>query len=535
MSYLKKVSVRTTYLWLDPVNYASLFAYNAGKPTIKYLDGEEGIPLTADRWSYQSRLVTPGLSRGNTPHQYRVSASTEGKGLGMRKTVLTLSALGVAALIAACTPQAVKDVTGNNNPTAIANQAAGTETCMTCHGDSTVLNEKIQNARDSWMTSVHAQGFPAALIDSAGNPIATELEGADSYYANAGACIVCHTKEGFNNNIAGKYPATGPASTDQIKTPSSLTCFTCHKPHTNGNFDLVLAASKSVTLNSGGVYNKSEGSLCASCHQSRTAGGDGETAAVKAAQGGISTRVGPHHGPQADLLLGKDGARYAGKTYMNSAHTTQDKANCITCHMSYPESGTYGFSPNVSGHSFNAVGMVHGAEKANTSGCVTCHTAKTSSTAGLEALAVGAQGALPVSGHLRSGDAYYDTGKSTKHYDTINKLMTALINPVTGKGLLESAYLRTDVATKSITVSADGRGALTFTTSPKFPTATANTPAARFAKAYYNYNYIREDKSFGVHNPTFAAQLLWDSCEDLLKLGATSSVAATESALPARP
>lgn len=435
-----------------------------------------------------------------------------------------LSGLGLAVLLAACNPAVVKDNSTATNPTgtnvtAIQNAAAGTDTCMTCHGDGTELNEKIQNARDSWLTSTHAKGMTAALLDSTGAVIGSEQEGADSYYANGGGCQVCHTKEGFNRKVAGKYAdGTYDESTDFIKHPSSLTCFTCHKPHTNGNFDLVVPPTKAVTLLSGAVYDKEKGSVCASCHMARTPNGDGAQYALDAVKGGsLSSHWGAHHGPQADLLLGKGGAQYTGKTYGNGMHKSLTGANCITCHMPYPDA-RFGGSANLSGHSFNVVGTVHGAEKANVTGCVTCH----------DSASLTAANVATTNGHLRANDAYFKTSKGSAHYDKINKLLTALVDPTKpdGDGLLQSAYQLASVAgpTKKIGFSADGRGMPETFSKISDAAATADSAKVRFAKALYNYKFVLEDKSFGVHNDVYASQLLWDSCDDLISLGATTSI-----------
>ncbi len=404
-------------------------------------------------------------------------------------------------------------------------QATGQSTsfdCMTCHGDRTALGEKVQNARDSWKTSVHALGFLAALVDGTGTVIALENEGADSFYANGGGCQVCHTKEGFNKKVDGVYTSASPASSDTIQAPSSLTCFTCHKPHSNGNFDLVVPAASAATLISGAVYSKNKGSLCASCHMARTPASGGAAYALSSIRGsGLSASWGPHHGPQADLLLGKAGAEYTGKTYGNGAHTSLQGADCITCHMLYPATRAAG-SPNLAGHSFNAVGIVHGVEKGNVAGCVICHDATLT-----KALSVGASGALQAKGHLHVNDAYFTLGKAEEHYAKMNDLLIALVNPdATGSGLLQAAYELPTVAGagKTISWSKDGRYMPT-TESLKDPAATADSPKVRFAMALYNYKFVLEDKSFGVHNNVYASQLLWDSCEDLIALtGATASI-----------
>lgn len=448
----------------------------------------------------------------------------------MKKRIFTLSALGVAVLLSGCPATKTDNTSVVQSPTAIANAAAGTDTCMKCHGDSTVLNDKIQNARDTWMTSVHAKGITAALKDSTGAIIGHESEGPDSFYANAGGCQICHTKEGFLKKVEGKYnvgSATDSAaalSADSIKGPSSLTCFTCHKPHTNGNFDLVIPASKAVTLTSGAVYDKSKGSICADCHQSRVDANGPNASIVSSLKGsGAGGRFGGHYGVQGDMLLGKGGAEYAGKTYSHSNHKSNKDANCITCHMTYPDTGRFSGSSNLAGHSFNAVGIVHGAQKGNAAGCVSCHTGAKSANA------------TATKGHLQAGDAYFTRSTTDKNYDEVNTLLTALVDPTnSGDGLLQSALRLPTVAgaTASIVFTTDGRYKVSGlvdnnnkTINIKEATATdEGSPKARFAKALFNYSFVWEDKSFGNHNATYTKQLLWDAANDLTNLGATTSV-----------
>ncbi len=50
---------------------------------------------------------------------------------------------------------------------------------------------------------------------------------------------------------------------------------------------------------------------------------------------------------------------------------------------------------------------------------------------------------------------------------------------------------------------------------------------AEHAGALYNYLIIARSKDLGVHNPTYAKQLLWDSIKQIKGVNPTS--------LPARP
>lgn len=442
------------------------------------------------------------------------------KGQGMKKSILLAAAICGSFWLIGCTPAAVKDAKQ------VQATATGTESCMACHGDDTVLNNKIQNARDTWVVSAHAQGIKAPLKDGDGNIIEMIAEGPNSYYANGGGCQVCHTKEGFNKKAEGKYADQAAIDADYVQSPSSLTCFTCHKPHTKGNFDLVIPPEKAITLTSGATYDKSKGSICASCHQARTPSTGSNTWVLDNVKKGVSSRLGMHYGVQSDMLLGVGGAEYEGKTYSSSAHKSNKDANCITCHMPYPAKRFSG-SNQLAGHSFNAVTLVHGTETGNTTGCVTCHPN------------VSTTNAKTADGHIQKGDVYFKASTSDTNYSTVNTLMKALVDPTKGgDGLLMSAVRRTNVAgaTASILFSADNRYKFAgiydtqdatkkvYTLKDATATSSESSEKARFLKALVNYMFVWEDRSFGVHNGTYAKQLLWDAANDLKTMGATTSV-----------
>src|SRR6185295_13169763 len=87
-----------------------------------------------------------------------------------------------------------------------------------------------------------------------------------------------------------------------------INCQTCHEPHgeTNpsGAAHLVRTV-KDVTLADGTrITDGGAGLLCMNCHQSR------QNAAKYAETTAGSARFGPHHGPQADMLVGANGYTY---------------------------------------------------------------------------------------------------------------------------------------------------------------------------------------------------------------------------------
>ncbi len=365
-----------------------------------------------------------------------------------------------------------------------------------------------------------------------------------------------------------------PLTADVILNPSPLGCFGCHTPHgigTTDNVDLdqAIPEGTAITTQAGGVWgnastgtNKDKGHICAECHQIRLNNQPTTSASIIASATTTSTTFpnttaafsvpfsyGPHHGPQTDMLLGKGGAQYGGTvgsvtfagTYGNSSHTTNVNADCVSCHMQSDYSDinvtqSFSVSAAVGGHSFTNKGIVHGAEKALVIGCgsvtdtVGCHTV--AGVTGSSGNRVVSANVAQTSGYLQKGDAYFQkfAGASDSNYHLrVNELLTRLANPSAScTGLLESA-------------AKSAGGALTWATMPdgvtidprcifngtsknltKAPAGTLDdnsNASVRFLKALWNFKFaLVEDKSFGVHNTTYALQLLYDSCADLAVL-----------------
>ncbi|HUX42363.1 MAG TPA: hypothetical protein VMV83_14440 [Rectinemataceae bacterium] len=360
--------------------------------------------------------------------------------------------------------------------------------CFSCHG-STGAKYPLLGAKLSYEASGHATM-------------------GDSRYANGQGCQRCHTNEGYVQYAtefgfdtakfdAWATPAKGPQPF--IDNPSQQGCFTCHDPHTTGDFRLrtqtIDASTGKVTDQVITLYNKTEfeggaGALCASCHQAR---GDVK-AAVAASKGKVAARGTSHHGPEADMLAGTNGYEFAGRTYASSPHYMVVSDTCVTCHMSQPK-GRYGFSPEVGGHAFTVAGEVHEAPVGNTTACLDCHSdIKTVAWQKLY---------LADSGTVRSDfkdDALF-TVKAKADYD--------------GNGKVE--YVEQEVAgLLQKMVNKDGTGVMQKMANPFFKAdgTFANSKATYTNDqlgAYANYLFVIEDKSLGVHNATYAIELLMDS------------------------
>jgi hypothetical protein len=195
----------------------------------------------------------------------------------------------------------------------------GSADCAQCHDAPT---HHIKNGE--WNNSRHA----VVTRDPSG--------------AGRESCVGCHTGPGFLQKVQG----VAATNTDY----TAITCQTCHEPHgqTTPGAALHLVRTEAVKLADGTtVTDGGAGMLCMNCHQSR------QNAAVYAATAAASSRFGPHHGPQADMLEGANGFTY-GQSIPSSAHSLVVEDTCVACHMpavaetdaSFTHAGGHTFKPS---------------------------------------------------------------------------------------------------------------------------------------------------------------------------------------------
>jgi hypothetical protein len=246
----------------------------------------------------------------------------------MRRLFLLITAfltLGVILALSGC-----EGPTGPEGPEG----GSGTLECMKCHSESS----GITAIEGQYENSVHNKGI--------------------DFERNTPPCSGCHTHEGFLARLATGDPGTPP-------NPSTIHCFTCHEPHTSGNFNLRTQAP--VTLMLGGTFDRGHGNLCANCHQGRV-----PSPTVKTAPDSTnitSNRWGPHHSMQSNMLVGSGGHEFAGFEYEDSPHTVAVVNGCPSCHMATP------YGAQAGGHSMNMTYLSHGTEEDLVTGCnaENCH------------------------------------------------------------------------------------------------------------------------------------------------------------------
>ena len=269
------------------------------------------------------------------------------------------------------------------------------------------------------------------------------------YERNTASCAGCHTSQGFLEVVASGEQT--PLM--DIDDPLPQNCYTCHQIHsTFTENDWALTQSEPVTLWEGGqTLDLGASNLCISCHQPRVV----SPALPDPATGGTvtitSSRYGPHHGPQGVMLPGVGGYEVAGsEPYVNSAHTALLANNTANACVACHMATAQGTESG--GHTFR---VANEDGEINFAACVACHTDNDA----LDALVLSSQ-------------------------SQIESLLDQLKGVLVDKGL---------ATTSGSSVPGDFTG--------------------HQAGALYNYKYVEEDKSLGVHNFKYAKALLINSIE----------------------
>ena len=300
------------------------------------------------------------------------------------------------------------------------------------------------------------------------------------------ACVGCHTSPGFLGRI-DNLGNTNAYSTNV--TYAAIGCQTCHEPHGETmptNNPHLIRVLGSVTMQDGTVVkNAGNGALCLQCHQVRNGSAATQLANYPVGKltwfGGSS--FGVHDGPQGDLIEGVNAFTY-GKDIPSAAHRTAVTNLCVGCHMQEAPYGDPAYL-QAGGHTFH---MTYNVVTTNGSTLVTNSYDKTTVCAECH----GSIDSFDMARSDYNGDGVIE-GVQTEVKKLLDKLSTMLPN---------STY-----QANSNNYVADGL----VKTSVSFKT---NWPA-KFLMAGYNWQFVNNDGSLGIHNTPFAVGLLKASIADL--------------------
>jgi len=331
----------------------------------------------------------------------------------------------------------------------------GAGDCSQCHDD---LNTHYYSAE--WQNSGHAN-----------------MTRTPSGSASRIMCVRCHTAPGFIeycNNL------TSPGTYVTNYNFEALTCQGCHDPHNASNPDQ-LRTSVNVTLADGTlVTNAGVGGFCMNCHTSRNGSVTNSLveypALLSTWNGGSS--FGPHDSPQADMLEGLNAVTY-GQVIAQGPHAQVVSNTCVGCHMQTIASTDPAFT-KAGGHTtlmtYNAITNGVTNVVSVTYVCTQCHGALTNFN-------------IVVPDAVGYG---YAQGIQTQVQILLNQL--SMLLPPSGYQANPANYV------------ADGK--------VKSPSTQTNWPA-KFLQAAYNYQFVSNDGSMGVHNGPFTIGILRASIENL--------------------
>ena len=274
------------------------------------------------------------------------------------------------------------------------------------------------------------------------------------------SCSRCHTAQGFVNFLKGA-PAVSTAS-------MPVTCAACHDPHvvgTNNPHQLRTVGPVALNDNTTIVTNGGLGQICMNCHQSHQ-----NATNYVATTAGTSRYSSAPMGPQTDMFEGVNAITY-GMTIPNSAHRNIADT-CVTCHMQITTNASAYLL--AGDHTFNmSFTSTNGVKVAVVDACQQCHG--------------------PINSFdLPRGDFDGD--------GVVNGAQTEV------KGLLTQLSLLLPPIGVAKTNLSLGAPAL----------VVDSTWTSQQLKAAFNYAFVVDDRSFGVHNLPFTVGLLKASIADLL-------------------
>jgi hypothetical protein len=381
-----------------------------------------------------------------------------------------------------------------------------------CHGFNGVVAQ--------FQTSVH---YTEYLVNTSSATPET------AWTAPGSACGNCHAIDGLEQRVAGNVgttdggtvvnlasgelqyrdPATGALESANYAGSAAVAevyCTTCHAvtnandphktgvPWTPGSFPLQVSQDGGAinierSPSTAGVVgtqasgpaggNFGPGATCMFCHRSRV-----DVTNYLTATGNkiTSTHWGPHEGPQADLFTGKGGYQYAGQTYGEATH--EQKLSCVDCHMvNVVDNG------NVPDHSFTP----------QVSACVGCHAGATSfNVNGFES---------QIQGALTQIETYLN-GQGL-----LTRAAAAPYTPLTAAQIGDGNWAQ-DQPVPGGSIG----GGPTDGGTPEGGAAGSGVLTQDQAGAIYNYILVTRGGAYGVHNPKYIAQLLYDSYFSLTKL-----------------
>ncbi|MBK7257158.1 MAG: T9SS type A sorting domain-containing protein [Ignavibacteriae bacterium] len=285
-------------------------------------------------------------------------------------------------------------------------------------------------------------------------------------------CQPCHVGAGlmyyFNNNmdttgIASKWVLSRDAMT-------SISCQVCHDPHGNDNeFALRTMTLKGDSLKGGYVlpaqFRSSTGNICMICHGGRYAVKARIT--KTAPYYGWADRFYPHYNTQGEMLFGAGAYQYDDNSFTGLMTHAGVEGGCVGCHMQDRKNRLDGGGNMLANHSFSMSDTLFAAGVYKpTDACAPCH------------------GEIEDFDDIRALYDYDRDGAIEGVQSEVDGLLAAL-----------KAKLPLDAVTNMpVTMRKDSL-------------AVKNRPD--LIQNIWNWYFVYEDRSKGVHNTKYAVRILY--------------------------
>jgi len=343
--------------------------------------------------------------------------------------------------------------------------------CENCHGPASDHISDPTNV--DMMVSYDAENC-GKCHEGEHHPYISEWEESRHHFTpdenEAHGAVVNSYCQGCHEGVAAAIRLSGDLSTfysgGDVGRPDTsdvslhaITCQVCHESHSADNIGQLRTVADIQLTEANGetpvISQGGSGKLCMQCHHARR-GPESQIASGYA-------HFGPHPSPQADVLAAKSayhgvanpGFLWAGPSHLNIQNS------CKTCHINMVEWSPSGAA--ITGHNFEPT----------IEACANCHGTITT-----------------FDDILASGDFDGDG-----NIEGIQSETQGLLD------LLEEALV------------ADGLDTVGVGIAGAFGDTTRSTQLQR--EAGYNWVFVEEDKSLGIHNPDYVIQLLQQSYKHL--------------------
>lgn len=341
--------------------------------------------------------------------------------------------------------------------------------CGQCHEGAR------HGAFEDWAKSDHAQ-----------QNLAPQIEGDAVGPPGEANCVKCHNGQYFVSIQidGGAPPAADLTIADMKPYVMGINCATCHDPHVASNeFQLRVGPDDSVTIPwDDTVVDANAANICLKCHNGRRTRADYVTQTTMPG----STMRGAHGNAQGAFFYGLMGADLGSPavTYsVDHPHRLWNQNGCVTCHMfrhDYVDAG----NPTDWGHDFEPTFEA----------CITCHT-------------------------------NYDITQEAEFWTWVEDFQTNEVQSRLDAFVAAWPAAWKDVSDPASPVlrfknSAPGVDDGPFHDAAGDPNAPEQLKGNAYRECLWNYKLVNADASKGVHNPTFAEDLLDKTIARLNELNA---------------